>query len=69
MTVLILEGDYEPEVKEQALCMLANIADGCTAKQFIMENEDILKKITNYMVGAYFVPIPMKMRMVEVELC
>ena len=48
--VLILESDYSPEVKEQALCILANIADGVTAKEFIMSNEDVLKKITNYMM-------------------
>ena len=44
--VFILEGDNAVEVKEQALCILANIADGDTAKSFIMSNEDVLKKIT-----------------------
>ncbi len=34
----------------QTLCILANIADGNSAKDFIMSNEDILKKITYYMV-------------------
>lgn len=48
--VLILEADHQAEVKEQALCILANIADGDTAKQLIMANEDMLKKVTNYMV-------------------
>jgi len=48
--VLILESDHQPEVKEQALCILANIADGDTAKQLIMANEDMLKKVTSYMV-------------------
>jgi len=48
--VLILESDHQAEVKEQALCILANIADGDTAKQLIMANEDMLKKVTNYMV-------------------
>ncbi len=48
--ILILEGDHGPDVKEQALCMLANIADGFTAKDFIMTNEDVLKKITSYLV-------------------
>ena len=46
--VFILEGDNAVEVKEQALCILANIADGDTAKSFIMSNEDVLKKITRY---------------------
>jgi len=48
--ILILESDHQAEVKEQALCILANIADGDTAKQLIMANEDMLKKVTNYMV-------------------
>ena len=48
--VFILEGDNVVEVKEQALCILANIADGDTAKNFIMSNEDVLKKITNYII-------------------
>lgn len=47
--VLILESDKIPEVKEQALCILGHIADGATAKNFIMSNEDVLKKVTNYM--------------------
>ncbi|XP_033102004.1 armadillo repeat-containing protein 8-like [Anneissia japonica] len=47
---VILEEDHPPGVKEQTLCILANIADGVTAKNFIMSNEDILKKITNYML-------------------
>ncbi|GFT54197.1 armadillo repeat-containing protein 8 [Nephila pilipes] len=48
--VLILEGDHCIEVKEQALCILANIADGDFAKNFIMSNEDVLKKLTIYMM-------------------
>ncbi|PIK59514.1 putative armadillo repeat-containing protein 8 [Apostichopus japonicus] len=47
--VMILEGNHPPEVKEQTLCILANIADGNNAKDFIMSNEDILKKLTYYM--------------------
>lgn len=46
--ILILEGDHSAAVKEQALCILANIADGDTAKAFIMSNEDVLKKLTTY---------------------
>ena len=49
--ILILEGEHSPDVKEQALCILANIADGETAKEFIMSNEDVLRKLTNYMVS------------------
>nr|XP_027207181.1 armadillo repeat-containing protein 8-like isoform X2 [Penaeus vannamei] len=48
--ILILEGEHSAEVKEQALCILANIADGDMAKSAIMSNEDVLKKLMNYMV-------------------
>ncbi|XP_053646914.1 armadillo repeat-containing protein 8 isoform X1 [Cherax quadricarinatus] len=48
--ILILEGEHSAEVKEQALCILANIADGDMAKNAIMSNEDVLKKLMNYMV-------------------
>ncbi|XP_071792560.1 armadillo repeat-containing protein 8-like [Asterias amurensis] len=47
--IMILEGDHPPDVKEQTLCILANIADGHSAKDYIMSNEDILKKLTYYM--------------------
>ena len=49
--VMILEGEYYSFViKEQALCILANIADGATSKEFIMDNEDLLRKINSFMV-------------------
>lgn len=50
--MIILEGDHLPEVKEQALCILANIADGDIAKDYIMRNNDILKKIQEYMTNS-----------------
>ncbi|GIX69156.1 armadillo repeat-containing protein 8 [Caerostris darwini] len=46
----ILEGDNCIEIKEQALCILANIADGDFAKNFIMSSDKILSKLTIYMV-------------------
>ncbi|XP_046342710.1 armadillo repeat-containing protein 8-like isoform X2 [Haliotis rufescens] len=48
--VFILEGDHSVDVKEQTLCILANIADGDSAKDVIMANEDVLKKLMSYMV-------------------
>lgn len=49
--VMILEGEYYNYcLKEQALCILANIADGSRSKAFIMENEDLLRKINSFMV-------------------
>ncbi|XP_034042480.1 armadillo repeat-containing protein 8 isoform X2 [Thalassophryne amazonica] len=46
---LILEAEHNIEVKEQTLCILANIADGNTAKELIMTNDDMLQKIKYYM--------------------
>lgn len=43
--------DHRPFVFFQTLCILANIADGTTAKELIMTNDDILQKIKYYMVG------------------
>ncbi|XP_039279175.1 armadillo repeat-containing protein 8 [Nilaparvata lugens] len=48
--ILILEGNHSAEVKEQALCILANIGDGDSAKDYIMANEDVLKKLQDYMM-------------------
>jgi hypothetical protein len=47
--VLVLEADHSTSVKEQALCILSNIADGESAKDYIIENEDVLKKIAAYL--------------------
>ncbi|XP_037344202.1 armadillo repeat-containing protein 8 isoform X3 [Pungitius pungitius] len=46
---LILEAEHSAEVKEQTLCILANVADGNTAKELIMTNDDMLQKIKHYM--------------------
>ncbi|CAE1277230.1 ARMC8 [Acanthosepion pharaonis] len=48
--VFILEGEHSVDIKEQALCILGHIADGKSAKDFIMGNEDVLRKLINYMV-------------------
>ncbi|CAL1582590.1 unnamed protein product [Knipowitschia caucasica] len=46
---LILESEQSIEVKEQTICILANIADGNTAKELIMTNDDMLQKVKYYM--------------------
>ena len=52
--IMILEGEhYNLAVKEQALCILTNVADGHSSKEFIMDNEDLLRKINSFMVGYY----------------
>ncbi|XP_064598318.1 armadillo repeat-containing protein 8-like [Liolophura sinensis] len=48
--ILILEGDHSLDIKEQTLCILTNIADGNSAKDYIMTNEDVLKKLMSYMM-------------------
>ncbi|XP_033340283.1 armadillo repeat-containing protein 8 [Megalopta genalis] len=49
--ILVLEDPRHPaDVKEQALCILANVADGIRAKDHIMANEDVLKKLMDYMM-------------------
>lgn len=48
--VFILEGDHASDIKEQTLCILTNVADGDEAKGYIMENEDVLKKLMTYMM-------------------
>lgn len=50
--VMILEGEYySGAIKEQALYILANVADGSSSKEFIMGNEDLLRKISSFMVS------------------
>lgn len=41
------------EIQEQAICILANIANGDSAKVFIMQNEAILKQLLSYLDGDY----------------
>ncbi|KOB79152.1 Uncharacterized protein OBRU01_00920 [Operophtera brumata] len=47
--IVVLEGSYPAEVKEQALCILGNLGDGEKAKDLIMENEDVLRKLVDYL--------------------
>ncbi|XP_026762743.2 armadillo repeat-containing protein 8-like isoform X1 [Galleria mellonella] len=47
--IVVLEGSYPAEVKEQALCILGNIGDGERARDFIMANEDVLRKLVDYL--------------------
>ncbi|XP_004931674.1 armadillo repeat-containing protein 8 isoform X2 [Bombyx mori] len=47
--IVVLEGSYPAEVKEQALCILGNIGDGEKSKDLIMANEDVLRKLVDYL--------------------
>uniref|UniRef100_A0A8C4Q631 Armadillo repeat-containing protein 8 n=1 Tax=Eptatretus burgeri TaxID=7764 RepID=A0A8C4Q631_EPTBU len=46
---LTLEGAQDPEVTEQTLCIVANIADGTLAKELIMSHTDVLQKMKFYL--------------------
>ncbi|XP_011862700.1 PREDICTED: armadillo repeat-containing protein 8-like isoform X2 [Vollenhovia emeryi] len=49
--ILVLEDpEHQADVKEQALCILANVADGDRARDHIMANDDVLKKLMDYMM-------------------
>lgn len=52
--IVVLEGNYSAEVKEQALCILGNIGDGEKAKDCVMDNENILRKLIDYLVRQFF---------------
>ncbi|XP_023931474.1 armadillo repeat-containing protein 8-like [Lingula anatina] len=47
---MMLTCSLESNYQSMTLCILANVADGDSAKDFIMGNEDVLKKLMNYMM-------------------
>ncbi|KAL9958428.1 hypothetical protein ACROYT_G035440 [Oculina patagonica] len=48
----ILDSENRTEdVKEQALCVIANIANGSSAKEFVMRDESLLKRLMHYMMN------------------
>ncbi|XP_078344831.1 armadillo repeat-containing protein 8-like isoform X1 [Oculina patagonica] len=48
----ILDSETRTEdVKEQALCVIANIANGSSAKEFVMRDESLLKRLMHYMMS------------------
>lgn len=38
-------------MRVQALCVIANIANGSTAKEFVMKDETLLKRLMQYMMN------------------
>lgn len=46
----MLESPHTPEIKEQALCIIGNIAAGAGITDYVMENECILKKLFDFIV-------------------
>ncbi|XP_055324144.1 armadillo repeat-containing protein 8-like isoform X1 [Sitodiplosis mosellana] len=48
MIITVLESPHTPEIKEQALCIIGNIAAGAGITDYVMENERILKKLFDF---------------------
>lgn len=49
----MLESPHSPEIKEQALCIIGNIAAGAGITDYVMENERILKKLFDFIVSSF----------------
>lgn len=50
---MVLESPHTPEVKEQALCIIGNIAAGAGITDYVMEDERTLCKLIEYMVNIF----------------
>lgn len=48
---LVLDCPHPAEVKEQALCIIGNIAAGAGITDYVMEDERILKKLFDFIVS------------------
>lgn len=51
---MVLDSPHTPEVKEQALCIVGNIAGGAGVTDYVMDDERILRKLLDYMVNLVF---------------
>lgn len=51
--ITVLESPHTPEIKEQALCIIGNIAAGAGITDYVMENERILKKLFDFLVSIF----------------
>lgn len=51
---MVLDSPHTPEVKEQALCIIGNIAAGAGITDYVMEDERTLCKLIDYMVNFLF---------------
>lgn len=50
---LVLESAHPAEVKEQALCIIGNIASGAGATDYVMNDDRILHKLLHFMVSMH----------------
>lgn len=53
----MLDGPHPPEVKEQALIIISNITAGARDKDYVMEDENIIKKIREFLVRICRLPV------------
>lgn len=53
----MLDGPHPPEVKEQALIIISNITAGARDKDYVMEDENIIKKIREFLVRIQLIAI------------
>merc|ERR1719244_1942443 len=51
VTPLILGDNIEEKLKEQVLCLMSNIANGCYAKELLLGEDLILSKIVGYITN------------------
>ncbi|XP_055627183.1 armadillo repeat-containing protein 8-like isoform X2 [Toxorhynchites rutilus septentrionalis] len=49
---LVLDGPHPPEVKEQALIIISNITAGARDKDYVLENENIIRKIREFLIAS-----------------
>lgn len=48
---MVLDSPHPAEVKEQALCIIGNIAAGAQTKDYVMEDEHILRRLGEFLVS------------------
>lgn len=51
--IIVIDGEHPSEVKEQALCIVANIAAGAGVNDYVMEEEILLKRLLEFVVNIY----------------
>lgn len=50
----MLDSQHPAEVKEQALCIIGNIASGAGATDYVMDDDRILNKLLEFMVSVRY---------------
>lgn len=53
----MLDSPHPAEVKEQALCIIGNIASGAGLTDYVMQDDNILRKLLDFLVSSLLSPI------------